>query len=176
MQETEYLVQNKDMVDYILSFFNTNDYLTVFIVSMFPIVELRGAIPVGVGLGMDWAVVYLISVIGNMIPVPFLILFIRPIIEYLLKTKYFAGIALKIKERTMSKSDKVTKYKKLGLLIFVAIPLPGTGAWTGAALAGFMNMRLKDAVPMVLLGVMIAGILMMGISYGFGALFSHFFM
>lgn len=175
MPETEYLVQN-NMVDYILSVLNTNDYLTVFIISMFPIVELRGAIPVGVGLGMDWAVVYLLSVIGNMIPVPFIILFVRPIIEFLLKTKYFSGIALKIKERTMSKSDKVTKYKKLGLLIFVAIPLPGTGAWTGAALAGFLNMRLKDSVPMILLGVLIAGILMMGISYGFGALFTHLFM
>ena len=176
MQAIEYSVQNKDMVDYILSVLNTNDYLTVFIISMFPIVELRGAIPVGVGLGMNWPVVYLLSVIGNMIPVPFIILFIRPIIEFLLRTKYFSGIALKIKERTMNKSDRVTKYKKLGLLIFVAIPFPGTGAWTGAMLAGFMNMRLKDSVPMILLGVLIAGILMMGISYGFGALFSHLFM
>ena len=168
--------QNRPMVDYILSFLNTNNYLTVFIISMLPIVELRGAIPVGVGLDMNWGVVYLLSVIGNMLPVPFVILFVRPIIEYLLTTKYLAGFAKKIEERTMSKSDKVRRYKKLGLLLFVAIPLPGTGAWTGAALAGLLNMRLKDAVPMILLGVLIAGILMMGISYGFGALISHLFM
>ena len=165
------------MIDVIVNYLSgINGYLTVFLISMLPIVELRGAIPVGVGLDLNWLWTYIICVIGNMIPVPFIILFIRPIIEFLLKTKYLRGIGEKIRNRTMSKSGKITKYKMFGLFLFVAIPLPGTGAWTGAMLAGLMDMRLKDSVPMILLGVIVAGILMMGISYGFGALFSHFFM
>lgn len=164
------------MTDSIVSYLTQEGGLfAVFVLAMTPIVELRGAIPVGVGLNLDWRLVYLISVIGNMIPVPFVILFIRPIIEYLARTKRFGALAEKIQKRTMSKSVKVKKYKMVGLLLFVAIPLPGTGAWTGAALAGFMNMRLKDSVPMIFLGVLIAGVLMMGISYGFGALISQLF-
>lgn len=164
------------MTDAIVSYFAQKGGLfAVFVLALTPVIELRGAIPVGVGLDLDWRLVYLISVIGNMIPVPFVILFIRPIIEYLARTKHFSGLAEKIRRRTMSKSGKVTKYKMIGLLLFVAIPLPGTGAWTGAALAGFMDMRLKDAVPMIFLGVLIAGVLMMGLSYGFGAIITHLF-
>ena len=165
------------MLDNIINYLSgINGYLTVFIISMLPVVELRGAIPVGVGLDLNWLLAYLTCVIGNMIPVPFIILFIRPIVEYLLKTKYFKPIGEKIQNRTMSKSGKIKKYKMFGLFIFVAIPLPGTGAWTGAMLAGLMDMRLKDSLPMIFCGVLVAGVLMMGISYGFGALFSHFFM
>ena len=152
-----------------------NGYLAVFIISMLPVVELRGAIPVGVGLDLNWLLLYVASVCGNMILVPFIILFIRPIVEFLMRTKKLRPLGEKIKNKVMSKSAKVTKYKMMGLFVFVAIPLPGTGAWTGAMLAGLMDMRLKDAVPMILLGVMVAGVLMMGISYGFGELFSHFF-
>lgn len=153
-----------------------NGYLTVFIISMLPIVELRGAIPIGVGLDLNWLLTYIVCVCGNMVLVPFIILFIRPIVEFLMRTKKLRPLGEKIRNRVMSKSSKVTKYKMMGLFIFVAIPLPGTGAWTGAMLAGLMDMRLKDALPMILLGVLVAGVLMMGISYGFGELFSHFFM
>lgn len=164
------------MTDAIVSYFSQEGGLfAVLVLAMTPIIELRGAIPVGVGLDLDWRLVYLVSVIGNMLPVPFIILFIRPIIEYLARTKRFGKLAEKIKNRTMRKSDKVIKYKMIGLLLFVAIPLPGTGAWTGAALAGFLDMRLKDSVPMILLGVMIAGVLMMGLSYGFGTLIGNMF-
>lgn len=152
-----------------------NHELAVFIVSMLPIVELRGAIPFGVTLGMNWGVVYILSVIGNMIPVPFVIKFFRPIIEYLKKTKLFGKLATKLHERSMKKSENVTKYKLFGLFLFVAIPLPGTGAWTGAAIAALLNMRIKHAIPVILIGVMCAGILMMGLSYGFGTLFTHLF-
>ncbi len=152
-----------------------NHELAVFIISMFPIVELRGAIPFGVALGVDWRMVYLLSVIGNVIPAPFIILFFRPVIEYLEKTKLFGKFASKIKNRASSKVKDVNKYKMLGLCIYVAVPLPGTGAWTGAAIAALMKMRLKYALPMIVLGVLIAGILMMGISYGFGELITHFF-
>lgn len=156
-------------------FAGLNENLAVFLVSMLPVVELRGAIPFGVGLGMDWRAVYLISVIGNMIPVPFIILFFRPLIEFLKKTRFFGGLATKIHDRSLRKSEDVLKYKVFGLFVFVAIPLPGTGAWTGAAIAALLNMRLKNAIPAILLGVMCAGVLMMGISYGFGTLFMHFF-
>jgi len=148
--------------------------LAVFLVSMLPVVELRGAIPFGVGLGMDWRTVYLISVIGNMLPVPFIIMFFRPIIEFLKQTRLFGNLASKIHERSVKKSKDVIKYKVFGLFLFVMIPLPGTGAWTGAAIAALLDMRLKNAVPTILLGVICAGILMMGISYGFGSLFTHF--
>ena len=152
-----------------------NHELAVFLISMFPIVELRGAIPFGVALGVDWRTVYFLSVLGNIIPAPFIILFFRPVIEYLEKTKIFGKLASKIKKRASSKVKDVNKYKMLGLCIFVAVPLPGTGAWTGAAIAALMKMRLKYALPMILIGVFIAGVLMMGISYGFGELITHFF-
>lgn len=163
------------MSEWITSYFTgMNHELAVFLVSMLPVVELRGAIPFGVGLGMDWRAVYLISVIGNMIPVPFIILFFRPIINYLKKTRLFGKLATKLHERSLRKSESVTKYKVFGLFFFVMIPLPGTGAWTGAAIAALLDMRLKDAIPAILLGVICAGILMMGISYGFGSLLTHF--
>ncbi len=152
-----------------------NHEFAVFLISLLPVVELRGAIPFGVALGVDWGAVYLLSVLGNIIPAPFIILFFRPVIEYLEKTKLFGKLASKLKGRANSKIKDVNKYKMLGLLAFVAIPLPGTGAWTGAAIAALMKMRLKHALPMIVAGVMIAGILMMGISYGFGELISHFF-
>ncbi len=165
------------MIDTIINYLAQIDkLLAVFIISMFPIVELRGAIPIGVGLGLDLLKVYIVSVIGNMLPVPFIILFVRPIIEYLNKTKYFSKIAKQIERRTMNKSHKITKYKMFGLFVFVAIPLPGTGAWTGAALAGLMDMRLKDSVPMIFLGVVTAGIIMMLISYGLGSIIMNLFV
>lgn len=164
------------MLELIESYFaGINKALAVFIVSMMPVVELRGAIPFGVSLGMNWREVYLISVIGNIIPVPFIILFFRPLIEYFEKTKLFGKIASKLKRRTHSKIEGLNKYKILGLFLFVAIPLPGTGAWTGAAIAGLLKMRIKHSFFPIFMGVIVAGVLMMGISYGFGELISHFF-
>ena len=164
------------MLELIESYFaGINKLLAVFIVSMMPVVELRGAIPFGVSLGLDWREVYLTSVIGNMLPVPFIILFFRPLIEYFEKTKLFGKIASKLKKRTKSKMEGLNKYKMFGLFLFVAIPLPGTGAWTGAAIAALLKMRIKHSFFPILLGVVVAGILMMGISYGFGELISHFF-
>lgn len=145
-------------------FININPSFGTFMVSLFPIIELRGAIPLGIGLGLNWFWVYLISVIGNMLPIPFVILIIRPLIERLIHSKAFNKVGLWLDQRTKEKSIKVTKYKKLGLLIFVAIPLPGTGAWTGAMIAGILNMRLKDSLPAVLAGVLIAGMAMVVIS------------
>lgn len=164
------------MSEAILGFFEgSNSYLSVFLVSILPIVELRGAVPFGIGMGLDWRMVYLVSVIGNVLPTPFIILFLRKILEYLKTTKYFSGFATWLHERSMKKAKDVTKYKMLGLFIFVAIPLPGTGAWTGSAIAALLNMRLKDAFPSILLGVITAGILMLGLSFGFVELIQHLF-
>ena len=163
------------MIELIEAYFSgINKYLAVLIVSMLPVVELRGAIPFGISLGMDWKTVYFISVIGNIVPIPFIILFFRPIIEYFEKTKLFGKLAAKLKNRTAKKIKNANKFKRLWWLLFVAVPLPGTGAWTGAAIAALMKLRIKDSVPAILAGVMVAGVLMIGLSYGFGELISHF--
>ena len=164
------------MIDAIINYLSqVNKLFAVFVISIFPIVELRGAIPVGVGLGLELWKVFVVSVIGNMLPVPFIILFVRPIIEYLATKERFKKFAGWLTERAMSKSDKIVKYKKIGLYIFVAIPLPGTGAWTGSMIAGLLDMRLKDAVPMVLAGVLTAGVIMLFISYGLGTIIMNLF-
>ncbi len=164
------------MSEAILSLFEgESSYLSVFLVSILPIIELRGAVPFGIGMGLDWRLVYLVSVIGNVLPAPFIVLFLRKILDFLKTTKYFSGFANWLHDRSMKKAKDVTKYKMLGLFLFVAIPLPGTGAWTGSAIAALLNMRLKDALPSIVLGVICAGILMLGISYGFVELFQHLF-
>lgn len=163
------------MIELIEAYFSgINKYLAILIVSMLPVVELRGAIPFGISLGMDWKTVYFISVIGNIVPIPFIILFFRPIIEYFEKTKLFGKLAAKLKNRTAKKIKNANKFKMLSLFLFVAVPLPGTGAWTGAAIAALMKLRIKDSVPAILAGVIVAGVLMIGLSYGFGELISHF--
>ena len=135
-------------------------YIMTFLISMIPIVELRGAIPVGTALGLDTLWILVISIIGNLIPVPFIILFARPIIRWLKKTKMFAPLANWLEAKVEKNRDKITKYEKLGLFIFVAIPLPGTGAWTGALVASFLEMRIKDSLPAITVGVVSAGIIM----------------
>ncbi len=152
------------MEEFLLQYLS--EELVVFMISMFPIVELRGAIPVGVALGLEWHTAYLLSVLGNIVPIPFIIWFFRPIIEYLEKTKMFGKLATKLKKRTHSKMNdvKLNKYKLLGLYIFVAIPLPGTGAWTGAAIAALMKMRIKYAFLVITAGVASAGVIMLTVS------------
>ncbi len=135
-------------------------YLMTFLVSMLPIVELRGAVPIGTALGLNLWWVLIISIIGNLIPVPFIILFARPIIRWLKKTRMFAPLANKLEAKVEKNREKITKYEKLGLFIFVAIPLPGTGAWTGALVASFLEMRIKDSLPAITAGVAAAGIIM----------------
>lgn len=150
------------MIEAIESYLSgVNHPLAVFLISMVPIVELRGAIPYGVGLGVEWYWSYILAVVGNMIPIPFIILFFRPIIEYLEKTRLFGSLARKLRNRTTNKMNGMNKYKILGLYFFVAIPLPGTGAWTGAAIAALMKMRLKIALPTIVAGVASAGVIML---------------
>ena len=140
--------------------------LIALIVSMFPIIELRGGIPVAYLLGLEWFPAYIFCVIGNLIPVPFILWFITPIFRWLKKTKLFSGIVNKLETKSMAKSGQITKYEALGLFIFVAIPLPGTGAWTGSLIASLLNMDFKKAFISVLFGVLTAGFIMTVLSFG----------
>ena len=139
-------------------------YLYVFFVSMVPLIELRGAIPIGVGLGLPLSTVYIISIIGNMLPVPFIYLFARAVLEWG-KDKPVIG---KFFTFCLEKGEKGGKKLQatagrglvIALLLFVGIPLPGTGAWTGTLAASFLNMGFKSTVGAVSLGVIMAGIIM----------------
>ncbi len=138
-----------------------------FLMAMVPVVELRGAIPIGVGYGLDLWLAILLSVVGNMLPVPFIMLFIRKIFAWMRKVnKKFAAIVDKMEAKAAKHQDKVTKYGFWGLLILVAIPLPGTGAWTGALVAAMMELRMKTALPAIFLGVIIAAVIVSFVTYG----------
>jgi len=141
--------------------------LWVFFIAMLPVVELRGSIVVGAGLDIPWWLNYIASVIGNFLPIPFILLFIRQIFRWMKGIKHLDKIANKLEEKAHAKSADVLKYASFGLFIFVAIPLPGTGAWTGALIASLLDMRMKYSLPSILGGVMVAGFLVTGASYGF---------
>ncbi len=151
------------MSDAVIAFFQNlgiSGELLVFLVSMLPIVELRGAIPLGVFFDMNPWMLFLICVLGNMLPIPFIIFLARPIVNFFLRTKILRPVGNWLEEKVRKNSHKVKKYEAWGLFIFVAIPLPGTGAWTGSLLAALMDMRLKTAFPSIFLGVIVAGLIM----------------
>ncbi|MBO5994651.1 MAG: small multi-drug export protein [Firmicutes bacterium] len=131
--------------------------LYTFFISMVPVIELRGGIPAGVAAGLPifWAA--LVALVGNMIPVPFVLLFFRKVIFWMEKKSAFLNrLADKMKRKVDANKDKVLKYEFWGLVLLVAIPLPGTGAYTGAMVAAMVDMQLKRAVPAILIGVIIA--------------------
>lgn len=141
--------------------------LYVFLISMVPVIELRGAIPVGVGLGLPFYAVFLTALLGNIAPVPILILFTRRVFEWLRKkSDFLERMVSKMERKAESKRDLLQKYELLGLCILVAIPLPGTGAWTGALVAAVFNLRLKYSFPAIALGVLIAGVIVSVVTYG----------
>ncbi len=145
--------------------------LMTFLISMVPVVELRGAIPIGVAHGLPfwWAIP--VAIVGNLVPVPFIIIFIKKIFAWLrTKSRWLNELVTKLENRAISKIDTVKKYQFWGLFMFVAIPLPGTGAWTGALIAAMMDMDLKDAWPSIALGVITAGAIVAFVIYGAGAL------
>ena len=142
------------------------------LVSMIPVVELRGGIPFGVALGLTHWEAFLAAVIGNLIPLPFIVVYIRRIFQWMRRhLPALNSLVDKLEKKAHLKGRKVTKYKYLGLLIFVAIPLPGTGGWTGALAAAFLDMPLRKALPAMIAGVFIAGFLVTGITYGFTSIF-----
>ena len=140
--------------------------LFTFFLSMVPVFELRGALPVGVGMGLSPWTALIVSIIGNMVPVPFIILFIRKILEWMKRFDAFRRIAEKLEAKAKKHEDKIAKYEALGLFVLVAIPLPGTGAWTGSLVAALFDLRLRSAVPVIFAGVVCAGLIVFFITYG----------
>lgn len=145
--------------------------IIAFIVSLLPILELRGGLIAAKLMNVPFLRAFIICFIGNMIPIPFILLFIRKIFNLLKRFDKIGSIIIKLEEKSLSKADNVRKYKLWGLFLFVAIPLPGTGAWTGALIADLLGMRIKDAFPVISAGVFVAGCIISALSYGlFGLL------
>lgn len=141
--------------------------LAVMLTAALPVIELRGAIPVGISLGFSPIYSAVLSFIGSMIPVPFILFTIRPVFNYLKTTRMFRRLVDRITENSMKKhSGNVKKYGFWGLLILVAVPIPGTGVWTGSLVAALLDMRFKLAFPAILIGNFIAGILILILSNG----------
>lgn len=141
--------------------------LAIFVISMLPILELRGGMVAAAVLGVDFWLAFPICVLGNMLPIPFELIFIRRILNWLKKIKLFSKMATKLEEKAQKKAnDKaILKYKHWGLFVFVALPLPGTGAWTGGLVADVLDLRIKKALPIITLGVITAGIIMSLLTY-----------
>ena len=142
--------------------------LCVLFCSMLPIIELRGAIPMGAAFGLPWWQTYLIAIVGNMLPVPIILLFVKSVLTWMSKcrVKFFNKVALKMFEKAEKNRAKVEKYAFWGLTLFVGIPLPGTGGWTGALAASLLKIDIKKASLAILLGIAIAATIMTFISYG----------
>ena len=130
---------------------------TVMGISMIPVLELRAAIPFGIAMGLSPGLVFVLAVIGNMIPVPAIMLFTRTLFRWLRQRKWWGGKIVWLESRAHLKGRVVRKYRLLGLVVLVAIPLPGTGAWTGALVATIVRSRMAMAIPAIFLGVLIAG-------------------
>ena len=145
--------------------------LITFLMAMVPVVELRGAIPYGVVSGLSVPEAFLLAVIGNLLPIPILVVFTRKVFEWLrTKSERLDRMVSRLESKAEKNQEVVNRYKFWGLVLLVAIPLPGTGAWTGALVAAMMDMRLKNAMPAIILGVIIAGIIVTTVTYGAGAL------
>ncbi len=145
--------------------------LIIFFISMFPILELRGGMIAAKLLDVELLKAFVICYIGNILPIPFILLFIRKIFGFLKKFSPTKKLVEKLESSSMRKSEKVKKGSKWGLLTFVAIPLPGTGGWTGALIAALLDMRIKISFPVIALGVLIANLIMSAFSYGLLGIF-----
>lgn len=140
---------------------NLGEGFFTMLVSMVPIIELRGGVPFGTALGLPAWEALIFSIVGNMLPIPFIIVYIRRIFKWMRrKSPRLNGLVDSLEKKAHLKGQKVTRYKYLGLWLFVAIPLPGTGAWTGALAAAFLDMPLRKALPSIFLGVVTAGMIM----------------
>ena len=156
-----------------ISFWGTTagNFAMTFLIAMVPVLELRAAIPAGVIAGLNLQAVLAAAIMGNLLPIPFIIVFIRKIFKWMQsKSQRLANIVAKLEAKADKKKDKVLKYEFWGLMLFVAIPLPGTGAWTGALIAAMLDMQLKRAFPAIAVGVLTAAIIVTAATYGVGAL------
>ena len=139
----------------------------IFIISLLPILELRGGLIAAALLGVDWTIAFPICVIGNVLPIPIILLFIRKIFDFIKKTNFLwlRKVVEKIDEKAQNKSKTMNTASLLGLFLFVGIPLPGTGAWTGALVANILNIKPAKSFITIILGVITAGIIMSTITY-----------
>lgn len=140
--------------------------IIVFVISLLPILELRGGLLAAGALDLNPVVAYIISIIGNLLPIPFILMFLTPIFNWMKKTKLFKNMVEKLEAKADKHKDKFEKGEFIALVLFVGIPLPGTGAWTGALIASVIGMDKKKASLAIFLGVIIASIIMMVLSYG----------
>lgn len=140
--------------------------LIVFLISLMPILELRGGLIAAALLGLDIVPAFIICIIGNLLPIPFILWFITPIFNKLKKTKHLSKLVNKIEKKALSKKDKIEKAEFWGLLFFVGIPLPGTGGWTGSLIASLINMDKKKAMLAITCGVFLAGLIVGSLSFG----------
>ena len=162
------------MTEYLTEIFNfISTEFKVLFTAVLPIIEVRGAIPVGIALGMSPLHATIIAFLGSIIPIPFIMLTIRPIFKYLRTTRTFKKMVNKITKKSIEKSENIQKYGYIGLFIFVAIPLPGTGVWSGSLIASLLDMRLKYAFPAIVLGNMVAAIAIMILSFGVMSVFGQ---
>ena len=149
---------------------NLSQYISpegaVFIISMIPLLELRGGLLAASLLKISAAKAIPLCIVGNIIPIPFILLFIRQIFRILKKTKLFRGLVIKMEYRAMKKSDQVKKYEFWGLMVFVGIPLPGTGAWTGSLIASLLEIDIKKSSLSIFCGIIMATVIMYIVSYG----------
>ena len=153
-----------------LEFFKT--YGVVFLLAMTPVLELRAAVPAGIAMGLKPAAVFAAAVLGNMLPVPFIILFIRKILDWMRGRRGFlARVVQKLEAKAEKGAKLFYKYELFGLFLLVAIPLPGTGAWTGALVAALLNVRVRNAFLMIFAGVCAAGVIVSAASLGLFKLF-----
>ena len=155
------------VVNFFIELFSgINKNILVFIVSMLPIVELRGGLIAASILHVEFIKAFIICFIGNILPVPFILLLIEKIFDLLKKWNPTKKIVTKLEKKTLSKKEQINKYGYWGLLLFVGIPLPGTGAWTGTLLAVLLKLNKKKSFIFIALGVLLAGIIMSILSYG----------
>lgn len=161
------------LVDRIVEVFQGNvpKELLIFLISLLPVLELRGGMIAAKLLGVQLAKAFVICYIGNILPIPFILLFIRKIFKFLKRFKATGKLVEKLEVRSMRQSEKVKRWRNWGLLLFVAVPLPGTGGWTGALIAALLDMRIKTSLPIIALGVLIANLIMTAFSYGLLGIF-----
>ena len=167
------------MVQEVISFLQNKipDELVVFIISMLPVLELRGGLIAAAILNVNWLVAFPICVIGNILPIPLELLFIRKIFNWLKRFKCFKTIIEKLDKRAKDKasSEAMQKYLEWGIFILVAVPLPGTGAWTGGLVADVLDLRMKKAIPIITYGVISAGLITSFFSYVLPYIIEHIF-
>lgn len=144
----------------------TEEVFKTFVIALMPVIEIRGAIPAGIAMGLHPAAAFVVGALGNLAPVPILILAVRHVLNFMDQHNILRPLTDFLFHKARSKSDLISKYGFWGLWILVAIPLPGTGAWTGALVASLLDIRLSKSIPAILLGILSAGAIVMMVTYG----------